>query len=214
MWLLNKCGRDLCWVLLFFLLKKKKALSFSCYTGIPYLLVGFLNALKVDFLGKPGWAQFSRSLTRAMITQMRQASLCAGLVFGLTWLVSHAQRPSFHLFIKHDICLDQETGGPIGTTRWLSRSLAHTFPSPATNCTQGKEWGRGTSTERAMLGEEHRHHVCHSWARKQCGKGKLYAVWPAWGGGALSLWGTLAGLLELGLRVSAPRLYPQRMESW
>lgn len=208
MWLLNKCGGDHCCVLLFFLLKNRKPWASVVTWGLPSLFVGFLNALKVDFLGRWGWAQFPKSLNRGM-TELRwdkpDTCLCWFSVW--VWLVSHAQKPSFHLLTEHNICLDQKTGRLIAPRQRLSPS--DTFPSSATNGNRGDEAEQRGLNRKNCAGEEHECRVCHSGARKQRGKGQLNAVWPGCGQRR-----SLARLLELRIRVSALWLYPQRMESW
>lgn len=180
MWLLNKCGRDLRCVLLFFLLKNKKPWALVVTWGLPYLFVGFLNALKVDFLGRWGWAQFPKSLNRGM-TELRwdkpDTCLCRFSVW--VWLVSRAQKASFHLLTEHNICLDQKIGRLIALRQRVS--LSGTSPSPATNGNQGDEAEQRGLKRKGCAGEEHECRLCHSGARKQRGKGKLNAVWPGCG---------------------------------
>lgn len=180
MWLLNKGGRDLRCVLLFFLLKNRKPWASVVTWGLPYLFVGFLNALKVDFSGRWGWAQFLKSLNRGM-TELSwdkpDTCLCRFSVW--LWLVSHAQKPGFHLLTEHNICLDQKIGRLIAPGRRLS--LSGTFPSSATNGSQGDEAEQRGLNRKDCAGEEHECRVCRSEARKQHGKGKLNAVWPGCG---------------------------------
>lgn len=178
MWLLNKCGRDLCCVLLLSWPENRKPWASVVTWGLPYLFVGFLNALKVDFLDRWGWAQFPRSLNRGT-TELRwdKPDTCLYRFSVWVWLVSHAQKPSFHPLTEHNICLDQKTGRRIAPRRRLS--LSGTFPSSATNGNQGDEAEqRGLNRKDYAGEEEHECHVCRSGARKQRGKGQLNAVWP------------------------------------
>lgn len=90
------------------------------------------------------------------------------------WLVSHAQKPGFHLLTEHNICLDQKTGRLMAPRRRLSLSGA--FPSSAANEAEQRGLNR-----KDCAGEKHKCRVCRSGARKQHGKGELNAVWPGCG---------------------------------